>query len=76
MSTIKKSDLDCPVCGASFIKDPHAKLHAATCVEMPKGSPPRFQCRCRGCGARGPKRPDRADAKDEWAKLGQRDFRR
>lgn len=66
-----EEDLDCPACGAQYIDDPHPKLHASTTVKLPNNNPARFQCRCRGCGTRGPKKSDRDEAIAEWAKLEQ-----
>jgi len=71
MPSYDADDLDCPACGAQFIEDPHPKLHASTIMSLPNNNPSRFQCRCRGCGVRGPKKDSREDAKAEWAKLRQ-----
>jgi len=71
-TTTENGDLDCPVCGASFIEDPHEKLHAATCMKLEGKNPVQFQCRCKGCETRGPRMADRKEAKTEWAKIRQR----
>jgi len=73
MANYDEDDLACPTCGASFIEDPHPKLHASTLVKLPNNNPARYQCRCRGCGTRGPKRDARSAAKTDWAKLRQID---
>lgn len=66
-----EENLACPACDALFVEDPHAKLSAATVVKLPNNNPPRFQCRCRRCGMRGPKKSERAEAIEQWAKLEQ-----
>jgi len=71
MPSSNDEDLACPTCDTQFIEDPHPKLNAATVVELPNNNPSRYQCRCRGCGTRGPKRDSRSEAISDWAKLRQ-----
>lgn len=60
-------NLRCPFCGSPYVRDPSPKANVVTTSRLPNNNPPRFQVRCRSCGARGPKKGSEPSAEGAWS---------